>query len=147
MKQESPIISEDGSSYELGTEDGSYTTDLDKTVKDPRIRNVLQLRYTDVDLDKTDDSVNQHQKGKKSLDFRRDIFTEDMDLNDSADSMSPSPDVEHRKKHVLLTSHHKRTTSNIGAGPQKGVMNSEVTNGDNRARRSLILKEKLLDPP
>lgn len=144
MKQESPIISEDGSSYELGTEDGSYTTDLDKTVKDPRIRNVLQLRYTDVDLDKTDDSVNQHQKGKKSLDFRRDIFTEDMDLNDSADSMSPSPDVEHRKKHVLLTSHHKRTTSNIGAGPQKGVMNSEVTNGDNRARRSLDFEREVI---
>ncbi|KAL6934929.1 hypothetical protein ACO0R3_000894 [Hanseniaspora guilliermondii] len=144
MKQESPIISEDGSSYELGTEDGSYTTDLDQTVKDPRIKNVLQLRYTDVDLDKADDNVSEHQRGKKSLDFRRDIFTEDMDLNDSNDSMSPSPDIEHRKKHVLLTSHHKRQTSNIGAGSQKGIKNGEVVNGDNRARRSLDFEREVM---
>lgn len=144
MKQESPIISEDGSSYELGTDSESYNTELDRTVKDPRIRNVLQLRYTDVDFDKADDSVNQHQKGKKSLDFRRDIFTEDMDLNDSTGSISPSPDVEHRKKRVLLTSHQKHATGNAGTGSQKGIMNNEVTNGDNRARRSLDFEREVI---
>lgn len=146
MKEESPIMSEDSSGYELRGEDSTYSTELEKSVRDPRIKNVLQLKYTDVDLDKEkeDNSSPQHQRGRKSLDFRRDIFTEDMDLNDSNESLSLSPDVEHRKKHSLLTSHHKRTSSNIGASGQKSVLNHEASNNDNRARRSFDFEREVM---
>lgn len=135
MKEESPIMSDDGSGYDLETDNSSQSTDLDRTVRDPRIKNVMQLRYAEGGLNKetVEKSMQQHQKGRKSLDFRRDIFTEDMDLNESNDSLSPSPDVEHRKKHGLLSSHHKRTPSNI-----------ESRNSEHRARRSFDFEREVM---
>lgn len=160
FKEESPMLSGDDST--IDTTDSSIK--IEENSKDPRIKNILQLRYTDIDLGRTKEQANPDgevlkpkakspsfaksnvandmaSQTRKSLDLRRDIFTEDMDLNDSQESLSLTPERDLPiKKHKLLHHHHHHhshttTTSNPSSN------NGQPTG---KSRRSLDFEKEIM---
>ncbi|XBW35447.1 hypothetical protein QEN19_001013 [Hanseniaspora menglaensis] len=132
FKDQSPMLSGDDST--LDTTGSSMQ--IEETVKDPRIKKILQLRYTNIDLEnsgkysqtkqeaaavlqpymKKNNNVSQTaSKGRKSLDFRRDIFTEDMDLTDSQESLYSLPEKEGETKLNKMKLQHSKSMKSSSA--------------------------------
>lgn len=157
FKEESPMLSGDDST--IDTTDSSIK--VEENNKDPRIKNILQLRYTDIDLGRAKEQAkpdgdvlkpkakspsfvksnianDMPPPTRKSLDFRRDIFTEDMDLNDSQESLllTPERDVPLKKHKLLHHHHHSHTTST------NPTSNSGQPTG--KTRRSLDFEREIM---
>ena len=164
FKEESPMLSGDDSI----NDSSDMSIKMEESTRDSRIKNLLQLRYTDIDLEspkeekgsqvlkpkpsqpepyiKQNNTNEINQPVRKSLDLRRHIFTEDIDLNNSQESLSPAPEREtYSKKHKLLHHHHQHSHTTSTNGGTDGSSSSSSSNTPiNKTRRSLEFEREVM---